>query len=37
MYFSEHIHQKIRQHAIVMAETTLYLLINRTFSSQFTK
>ena len=35
-YLSEHFHQKIRQHAIVIAETTLHLLIHRTFS-QFTK
>jgi len=27
LYFSEHFHQKIRQHAIVIGETTLHLLI----------
>jgi len=29
----EHFHQKIGQHAIVIAGTTLHLLIYRTFSS----
>jgi len=33
LYLSEYLHQKIRQHAIVIAGTTLYLLIYRTFSS----
>jgi len=31
--YSEHFHQKMRQHAIVIAGTTLHLLIYRTFSS----
>jgi len=33
LYFSEHFHQKIRQYAIVIGETTLHLLIYRSFSS----
>jgi len=33
LYLSEHFHQKTRQHAIVIAGTTLHLLINRTVSS----
>jgi len=37
LHLSEHFHQKIRQHAIVIAGTTLHLLIYRTFSSQLTK
>jgi len=32
LYFSEQYHQKIRQHAIVIAGSTLHLLIYRTFS-----
>jgi len=32
LYVSEHFHQKIRQHAIVIAGTTLRLLIYRKFS-----
>jgi len=33
LYFSERFHQKIRQHAIVIAGTTLHLFIHRTFCS----
>jgi len=33
VYLREHFHQKIRQHAIVIAGTTLHLSIYRTFSS----
>jgi len=33
LYLSEHFHQKIKQHAIVIAGTTVHLLIYRTFSS----
>jgi len=33
LYLSKHLHQKIRQHAIVIVMTTLYLLIYRKFSS----
>jgi len=33
LYLCEHFHQKIRQHAIVIAGTTLDFLIYRTFSS----
>jgi len=33
LYLSGQFHQKIRQHAIVMAGPTLPLLIYRTFSS----
>jgi len=33
LYFSEHFHQKIRQHAIVIGGTTLHLSIYRTFYS----
>jgi len=33
LYLSEHFHQKIGQHAIVAAGTTLHLLIYRTFCS----
>jgi len=33
LHLSEHFHQKTKQHAIVIAGTTLHLLINRTFSS----
>jgi len=33
LYLSEHLHQKIRQHAIVIAGTTQHLLIYRTLSS----
>jgi len=35
LYLREHFHQnaKIRQHAIVIAGTTLHLLIYRAFSS----
>jgi len=32
LYLSEHFHQKIRQHAIFIAGTTLDLLIYKTFS-----
>jgi len=32
LYFSKHLHQKIRQHAIVIAATILHLLIYRTLS-----
>jgi len=31
LYLGEHFHQKIRQHALVIAGTTLNLLIYRTF------
>jgi len=31
LYYSEHLHQKIRQHANVIAGTTLHFLIYRTF------
>jgi len=31
LYVSDQFHQKIGQHAIVIAETTLHLLIYRTF------
>jgi len=37
LYLSEHFHQKIRQHAIVVAGTTLHLFVYRTLSSLFTK
>jgi len=37
LYLLEDFHQKIRQHAIVIAGTTLRLLIYRIFSSKFTK
>jgi len=37
LHLSEHFHQKLRQHAIVIAGTTLHLLIYRTFSCWFTK
>jgi len=33
LHLSKHFHQKIRQHAIVIAVTTLHRLIYRTFSS----
>jgi len=33
LYLSEHFHQKIRQHAIVVALTIIHLFIYRTFSS----
>jgi len=33
LYLSEHFHQKIKQHAVVIAGTALHLLIYRTFSS----
>jgi len=33
LYLNEHRHQKIRQHATVIAGTILHLLIYRTFSS----
>jgi len=33
LYLSENFHQKIRQHAIVIAGTTLHLLIYRTLTS----
>jgi len=33
LYRSEHFHQKIRQHAIVIAGTTPHLLIYRAFPS----
>jgi len=33
LYLSEHFHQKIKQHTIVVAGTTLHLLMYRTFSS----
>jgi len=33
LYLSEHFHQKTKQHAIVIAGTTLHLLMYRTFSS----
>jgi len=32
LYFSKQYHQNIRQHAIVIAGTTLHRLIYRTFS-----
>jgi len=32
LYLSEHFHQKIREHAIVIAGLSLHLLIYRTFS-----
>jgi len=32
LYFSEQYHQKTRQHAIVIAGTTLHLLFYKTFS-----
>jgi len=32
LYHSKHLHQKIRQHAIVIAVTILHLYIYRTFS-----
>jgi len=32
LYLCENFHQKIRQHAIVIAGTTLHLLIYRTFT-----
>jgi len=35
--FKKHFHQKIRQHAIVIAVTILHLLMCRTFSFQFAK
>jgi len=37
LYLSEHFYQKIGQHAIFIAGTTLYLLIYRTLSSWFTE
>jgi len=33
LYLNEHFDQKIRQHAIAIAGTTVHLLIYRTFSS----
>jgi len=33
LHLSKHFHQKIRQHAIVVVITALYLLIYRKFSS----
>jgi len=33
LYLTELFHQQLRQHAIVIAGTTLHLLIYRTFSS----
>jgi len=32
LYLSKHLHQKVRQHTIVIAVTILHILIYRTFS-----
>ena len=37
LYLSKHVHQKRRQHAIVIAVTMLHLLIYRILSFLFTK